>query len=80
MGSDTFSSKERLCDFSGVSFACNIPLPISTENISLNPPSPPQCYSLGLHLRHRLVGHCTQHDRLFRRGSCKLFDKLFCIA
>ena len=73
VGGHTFSSKERLGDFSGVSFACNIPLPISTEDLSLRSPSPSKRYFIRLHFRHRLVGNRTQHDRLFRRCSCKFF-------
>lgn len=77
VGGDTFSSEERLCDFSDVSFAYNIPLPIYTEDISLRSPSPRECYSLRLHFRYRLVGNRTQHDGIFRRGSCKFLDKMF---
>lgn len=74
VGGDTFSSEERLCDSSGVSFAYSIPIPISAKDISLHSTSPPKCYSLRLHFRHRLVGNRTQHDRLFRRRSCKFLD------
>lgn len=77
VGGDTFSSKERVCDFGSVSYACNIPIPISTEDISLRSSSPPQCYSFRLHFWYRLVGNRTQHDRLFRRGSCKFLIKCF---
>lgn len=75
VGGDTFCSKDRLGDSGGVSFACIIPLPISTEDLSLHSPSPSKCYFIRLHIRHRLVGNSTQHDRLFRRCSCKSFDK-----
>ena len=75
VGGDTFSSKERICDFGGLNLAFNIPLPISTEDLPLHSPSPSKCHSVRLHFRYRLVGNRTQHGRLFRRRSCKCFDK-----
>lgn len=77
VGGDTFTSKERFCDFSGFSFAYSIPLPIYTKDIPLRSPSTRECYPIRLHFRHGLVGNRTQHDRIFCRGSCKFLDEMF---
>ncbi|KAL6506961.1 Cyclic nucleotide-gated ion channel 4 [Orobanche hederae] len=66
VGCDPGAVRKRIYDGGDDGTANNVFLPIFAENLPLRLPTPPPAISLRLYLRDRMVGHCPQHDCLFR--------------
>lgn len=73
MGGDTQVAGERVDDGGDDGVPDNVPAPVPPEDLPLRLPPPPHAEPLRLHLRHRLVGHRPQHDRLLRRFPRKSY-------
>lgn len=71
VGGDPEVAGERVDDRGDDGVADNVPVPVPPQDLPLRLPPPPHAEPLRLHLRHRLVGHRPQHDRLLRRFPCK---------
>lgn len=71
MGGDSEASRTWMDDGGDDGVANNVCVPILAQNIPLGVFAPPHAEFFRLHFRHGLVGHCSQHDRLLCRISCK---------
>lgn len=71
VGGNSVSARERGNNESDDGVIDNVPLPIPPQDLPLRMPPTPHAKLVRLHLRHCLVGDCSQHDRLFCCIPCK---------
>lgn len=73
MGSDPGFAKEGFDDGNNDNCFNHVPIPIPTEDISLDMSFATNAKSIWIHFWYRLVGNRSQFDRILCCLSCKFF-------